>query len=252
MDVGVIVTFAGIVVAGLAGVLGVWMERNPSSPSRWAWVFSGLILAAMGVETSHSIAQATEDGETQEAMARVLERLSELAAKGDNPALEQFVGAELAVQARSNPQVMKKLERNVAAKGGDPKALQRKAAASRRTAAGLPPRAPDAKAGKAGKAGKAAAGAVKLPGSKVPPAEGAGKAKTKAKAKAGADGVVVDPSAVVPGGGVVPVPGVPGAAKAGKNGALPVPVPIPIPVPAIPGLNAPAKSKAEGKAGKNP
>lgn len=159
MDIGLLVTFAGILVAGLAGVLGVWMERDRSAPTLWAWVFSSFILVAMGVEGVHAVKQAAEDGETEEAMARVLERLSDLAANGDNPALSQFVGAELAAQARSNPDVVSRLEKNVAAKGGDPTAVRKKAAAAARSAAGLPPRPPAAlaaaKAAKAGKAGKA-------------------------------------------------------------------------------------------------
>jgi hypothetical protein len=171
MDIALVVTFAGILVAGLAGVLGVWMERDQEAPARWAWVFTFLILVSMAVESGHSVVAAAGDAQTSEAMARVLEKLTELADKGDNPALAAFVGAELAVQARSNPGVMKRLEKKVAAKGGDPAALRVKAAESRRKSAGLPER-PVRAAGK--------------------PGEGPGKAKvapggTKAKAGPGAD-----------------------------------------------------------------
>ena len=151
MDIGMIVTFAGITVAGLAGVLGVWMERDPEAPPRWAWVFSFFIVISMGVEFTHSVAQAAEDGETEEAMARVLEQLTMLAEHSDDPALQSFVSSELAAQARSNPGVMDRLEKKVAAKGGDPKALRQKAAEGRRKAAGLP--AKKTVAGKGGKSG---------------------------------------------------------------------------------------------------
>ena len=149
MDLGIIVTFAGIIVAALAGVLGVWMERDRTAPPKWAWVFSTIILVAMVIELSHSVAQATEDAETEEAMARVLEQLTELAENGDNPALEQFIGAELAIQARANPSVMSRLEKRVEAKGGDASSLRRTAAAGRRTSAGLPA----SKTGRSGRAG---------------------------------------------------------------------------------------------------
>ena len=140
MDIALMVTFAGILVAGLAGVLGVWMERDPEAPPRWAYVFSGLIAFAVAVELGHAGVQASEDGETQEAMARVLEQLADLAENGDNPALEQFVGAELAAQSRANPRMMKRMEARMKAKGKDPKDLRRRAQEGRRKAAGLPGR----------------------------------------------------------------------------------------------------------------
>lgn len=162
MDTGMLVTFVGILIAGLAGVLGVWMERDPDAPRTWAWVFSFLIFIAVGVEMGHSVVQASSDGETEEAMARVLERLTDLAASGDNPALASFVSSELAAQARSNPGVVKNLEKKIAKKGGDPKAIRRVAAAGRRMAAGLPTKKPNfGAAGKGGKGGKDGKGAGK-------------------------------------------------------------------------------------------
>lgn len=138
MNLGLVVTFVGIIVAALAGVLGVWMERDRTAPTRWAWMFSTLIIAAMFIEVGHSLVQARDDARTDEAMVRVLEQLTELAAKGDNPALEQFVGAELALQARANSDLVDKLEDRIEANGGDPETIRTRAAAGRRTAAGLP------------------------------------------------------------------------------------------------------------------
>ena len=84
MDWGLIATIVGICVAGLAGVLGVWMERDRNAPPKWAWVFSGLIVIATGVELSHSVVQASEDAATEEAMARVLGKLAVISAKSHN------------------------------------------------------------------------------------------------------------------------------------------------------------------------
>ncbi len=153
MDIGLLVSFAGIFVAGLAGVLGVWMERDRAAPPFFAMIFSFLIGCAALVEVVHAVKQAAEDAITEEAMARVLEQLAELAESGNNPALTQFVGAELAAQARTNPGVVERLEKKVAAKGGDPTAIRRQAAEARRSTAGLPAR-PPAKAG-AGRPGSA-------------------------------------------------------------------------------------------------
>ena len=224
MDIGLIVTFVGIVVAGLAGTLGVWMERDPLAPPRWAYVFSGLIIIATGIEMTHSVAQSAEEAETEEAMARVLERLSDMA--GSNPALDQFVGAELAAQSRSNPRVMKRLEKRVAAKGGDPTALRRKASDGRRAAAGLPARS---KAGKAAAAARASKAAAEGDAARVRP-DGATPAAEGKAGKAGPEASKVGKTA-----GDLAAPLVPGAGKTTKTPVLPVPVPeLPVAVPAVP------------------
>ncbi len=140
MDLELTVTFAGILVAGVAGVLGVWMERDREAPQRWAWVFSSLIVVAVGIEMVHSVAAEAEDSATEERMATVLEQLAQISEGSDNPALKSFVGSELAAQARNNPSVMDKVGAKIAASGGDPTRLRRQAAVGRRTAAGLPPR----------------------------------------------------------------------------------------------------------------
>lgn len=156
MDTGLIVTFVGIIVAGLAGILGVWLERDRTAPPGWAYVFTGLIVLATGMKVAHSIAQKAQSAQSAEALARVLERLVVLSESGTNPALERFVGAELDAQSRSNPEVMDRLRVRVEASGGDPTALRRKVLAARRASAGLPARP--------SKATKAAA-----PGASKPP-----------------------------------------------------------------------------------
>jgi hypothetical protein len=138
MDIGLIVSFAGVTVATLAGVLGVWMERDPDSPRLWGFVFSAFILASSGVELVNTVDSTAESAKTDAKLATVLLAMSDLAAKGGNPALEQFVGAELAVQARANPEMVKKMEKEVVAKGGDASAITRRAAEGRRLASGLP------------------------------------------------------------------------------------------------------------------
>ena len=184
MDINLIVTFAGILVAGLAGVLGVWMERDPEAPPRWAFVFSGLIALAVTVELGHAAVQASEDAETQEATASVLEQLSDLAEKGDNPALEQFVGSELAAQSRSNPRMMKRMEARMRAKGKDPNKLRRRAQEGRRKAAGLPGKRK--RKAKGGEGGKRSAEGGEARGKA--PAEGGDANTERAKTKGRTDG----------------------------------------------------------------
>jgi|GEM_PF-4494602 len=180
MNLGLMVTFAGILVAGVAGVLGVWMERDRDAPQRWAWVFSALIVVAVGIEMVHSVSAAAGDAETEERMASVLEQLAFISENSDNPALKSFVGSELAAQARNNPEVMSKVGEKIAAKGGDPNKLRRQAAVARRKAAGLPARRPPGAARPGSKAGKGK-GKGKGKGS----SKGKGKGKGKGKSKGG-------------------------------------------------------------------
>ena len=142
MDHGLIITFAGVTVAGLAGILGVWMERDRGAPITSGLVFTGIIVIATGIEAFHAVGSTAEQAETDAQLATILEAMGELAAKGDNPALEQFVGAELAVQARANPDVVSRMEESVAAKGGDPSSVTKRASQGRRSAAGLAPEPP--------------------------------------------------------------------------------------------------------------
>lgn len=185
MDVGLVVSFTGVIIAALAGVLGVWMERDRGSPKLWGWVFSALIAVSSVVELGNTASSTQEAAATDAKLATVLEAMGELAAKGNNPALEQFVGSELAVQARANPQVVKKMEKSIAAKGGDPSTVSRRASEGRRQAAGLPARKPaagqrptlgGARSGSPGKAGKAGgpAGAGARMGDGGGPAAGGG------------------------------------------------------------------------------
>jgi hypothetical protein len=154
VNAGLVVTFVGILVAGLAGILGVWLERDRTAPTRWAYLFTSLIVLATVLKVAHSLYQQSEGAATSEAQARVLERLVAISESGTNPALDQLVGAELAVQTRSNPEVLERLEARVAARGGDPTVVRRKAVAARRAAAGLEPRS---RAGKAPPVGAEAA-----------------------------------------------------------------------------------------------
>ncbi len=202
MDIGLIVSFAGVTVATLAGVLGVWMERDPDSPRLWGFVFSAFILASSGVELVNTMDSTTEAAKTDAKLATVLLAMSDLAAKGGNPALEQFVGAELAVQARANPDVVKKMEKEVTKKGGDASAITRRASEGRRLASGLP-------------ADKPAAG--ERPRLARPGEAGASRSKVS---RAGAASGARTPGERAPGERTGPVSGLPGGAgkAAGKAG----------------------------------
>lgn len=192
MDVGLMVGFAGVLLAALAGMLGVWMERDRSRPPYFAILFSLLIVFASFIELGRTVVSAWNDAAAADAMAEVLEQLTEISERSDNPELASFVGAEL---SRANPKTLKRVQKKVAAKGGDPDAVKRRAAEAKGGGGG----ARTGKAGKAegggaveGKAGKGEGGegkAGKADGeSKAGKADGASDEGKAGKAAPGAEG----------------------------------------------------------------
>lgn len=124
MDTGLILALVGLGVAGLASVLGIWMERDPNRPPRWAIALTVLIGAATVVSLFQSVADAAEAAKVEEDLARMLQTLDKIAQEsGDNPELANFLSKEMEAQTRGNPDVMKKMTERVAAEGGDPNAV---------------------------------------------------------------------------------------------------------------------------------
>jgi hypothetical protein len=119
MAMEVILVGLGISVAGLAAVVGIWMERDPRRPPRWAWALSILILMATGVTVFQSYLEVLQGEKMEEDMARMLQQLDKLAASSDDPKLQAFVTSELNAQARANPDIVEKLADRVEDDGGD-------------------------------------------------------------------------------------------------------------------------------------
>jgi len=126
MDQGLILAIVGLTVAGVASLLGIWMERDPTRPPRWAIGLSILIAAATVVSCFQSIADAQESAKTEEDLARMLQTLDKIAAESGGEgggALNDFISKEMESQSRANPDIIKKVANRVSAEGGDPNAL---------------------------------------------------------------------------------------------------------------------------------
>jgi hypothetical protein len=108
-----------VAVAGLAAVVGIWMERDPRRPPKWAWGISILILMAMLVSVAQSYFDHQAGEKLEQDMARMLQQLDKLAADSEDPALQAFVTSELSAQARANPDIVEKLSERVEEDGGD-------------------------------------------------------------------------------------------------------------------------------------
>jgi hypothetical protein len=120
-----IITVIGLAVAGLAAVLGIWVERDEKKPPRYAYALSILILMATGVGMYQTYADALAGQKLEADMARMLATIERIASdSGDeNPELQEFMKTELTAQSRANPKVVAKMAQRVADEGGDPTAM---------------------------------------------------------------------------------------------------------------------------------
>jgi hypothetical protein len=120
INIGLLVTLMAVFVAGLAAVLGIWMERDKKKPPRYAWALSALIVLATFVSLMQSYLDQREQDELKEDMARLLSTMDKLAHESDDPALKELVKSELTAQSRSNPEVIDKVAQRVSDEGRDP------------------------------------------------------------------------------------------------------------------------------------
>lgn len=120
LDMGLLVTMIGVVVAGFAAVLGIWMERDQNKPPRYAYALSALILLATVVSVAQSYLDSKDSEKMEEDLARMLQRMDQIAANSNDPELQELIKSELSAQSRANPDVVEKLAQRVSDNGGDP------------------------------------------------------------------------------------------------------------------------------------
>src|SRR3982751_4983881 len=113
VNVGLLVTLMAVFVAGLAAVLGIWMERDKNKPPRYAWALSALIVLATFVSLMQSYLDQKEQDELKDDMARLLSTMDRMAQESDDPELRELVKSELTAQSRSNPEVIDKVAQRV-------------------------------------------------------------------------------------------------------------------------------------------
>ncbi|MEJ7729075.1 MAG: hypothetical protein WKG00_07665 [Polyangiaceae bacterium] len=125
MSIEVLITFIGVGVAGLAAMLGIWMERDKQKPPRYAYALSLLILMATVVSMFQTYQDAKQGEKMEAEMARMLQMLDKIASSTDVeiPELSDFVKTEIATQSRTNPTVVQKMAQRMADEGEDPAAV---------------------------------------------------------------------------------------------------------------------------------
>ncbi|MBC8072384.1 MAG: hypothetical protein IAG13_28940, partial [Deltaproteobacteria bacterium] len=119
LDTELVVTATAVIVAGMAAILGIWMERDAKKPPRYAWALSALILLATAVSLMQSMLDKAEQDEIKEDMARLLATMDKIASESNDPALLELVNDEINAQSRDNPDVVEKVAERVVADGRD-------------------------------------------------------------------------------------------------------------------------------------
>ncbi|MBN2714968.1 MAG: hypothetical protein JXX14_03880 [Deltaproteobacteria bacterium] len=122
---GLLIAMIGVLIAGLASIVGIWVERDSSRPKHWAFSLSALILMTTVVSMYQSYDDALASEKMEEDLARMLAQLDRIASDSDVeiPGLNDLLAKELEAQSRSNPDVVSKVSERVTADGGDANAM---------------------------------------------------------------------------------------------------------------------------------
>jgi hypothetical protein len=122
IDGDLLITEIGLVVAGMAAIIGIWVERDRSKPPRYAIWLSALISLATSVGMFQCFDDHFDQKKVEEDLARVLASLDKIASESDVdlPALNDLIKSEIAAANRANPSVVEKVAQRVADEGGDP------------------------------------------------------------------------------------------------------------------------------------
>jgi hypothetical protein len=122
VDYDLLITMIGLLVAGMAAIIGIWVERDPKRPPRYAIWLSALIALATGVSMFQTYDDDQDQKKVEADLARVLQQMDKIASTStvDIPELNDLLKTELAAQSRANPDVVRGFAQRVADEGGDP------------------------------------------------------------------------------------------------------------------------------------
>lgn len=125
MNFGLFVSEVGLLVTGLAAIIGIWVERDPERPIRYAVWLSSLVTLATAVGMYQCWSDDKQQAKLEGDLARIIHSLDGIAHESEVevPVLNGMLKGEISAQARSNPRVMAAVAQRVADAGGDPAAM---------------------------------------------------------------------------------------------------------------------------------
>jgi hypothetical protein len=122
LDYDLLVTLIGLLVAGMAAIIGIWVERDAKRPIRYAVWLSVLIALATFVGMFQTYDDDQDQKKVEADLARVLQQLDKIATDNDVeiPELNDLIKTELAAQSRTNPNVVNEFAQRVSDEGDNP------------------------------------------------------------------------------------------------------------------------------------
>jgi hypothetical protein len=139
MNLGLLITIAGLVVGATSSLLGLWLERDPVRPRRNGYLLSATIV----LSTTVGVAQASLNRESNDRMAaNMAQILDDLDTIGKtDPALEAYLAGQVRAQAAANPGVIEHIAERATARGEAPSEVlsRRGLSAADLSDLGLPP-----------------------------------------------------------------------------------------------------------------
>jgi hypothetical protein len=122
VDLDLLITLTALLVGGLTGIIGMWVERDPDRGTRVFMALATLCLLTTIVSMYQAVGEARDAAKQEEAMANMLQKLDTImqTAGVEVPAINELVKGELASASRENPNLVKKVAQRVADSGGNP------------------------------------------------------------------------------------------------------------------------------------
>ena len=122
VDFDLLITLTALLVGGLTGIVGMWVERDPDRGTRVFIALATLCLLTTIVSMYQAIGEARDAAKQEEAMANMLQKLDTImqTAGVEVPAINELVKSELASASRENPNLVKKVAQRVSDSGGNP------------------------------------------------------------------------------------------------------------------------------------
>lgn len=126
MDIpfSLVLATAGLIVTGLAAVLGIWVGWDEKKPPRYAWALSILVVLSTLVGLGNAYEQNRDTEQIEGDLARVLDELDEVAQRSDDPAVSDLLAREMAMTERARPSVMLQLKTRAALRGRTPEQMR--------------------------------------------------------------------------------------------------------------------------------
>jgi hypothetical protein len=101
MNLGLFTAIVALILTGLSSLIGLWVDRDPQRPPRWAVALSGMVVLSTLLGLVQLWDKHLSVRRSEEMLARILDDLDQLA--GRDPAVDRYVDQAIQSQVQTNP-----------------------------------------------------------------------------------------------------------------------------------------------------